>query len=174
MLNVTKKLLDKSPIKYPLVRSARWLDPEQIMSDRASCEAALLTCLQVLVNAGLVNGRNCDKVISEYRKRIVGDEGRMREVNVNARAEGERGAREDGGGEFRELTEETLMVLHTGRGSTKNFAKRIVFHMIDSETMMNSNCHGRTHKTSKRPNVQAIDPRVLSYAIRKTVEEKKN
>ena len=80
MLNVTKKLLDKSPIKYPLVRSARWLDPEQIMSDRASCEAALLTCLQVLVNAGLVNGRNCDKVISEYRKRIVGDEGRMREV----------------------------------------------------------------------------------------------
>ena len=85
------------------------------------------------------------------------------------RAEGERGARE-GGEEFRELSEETIMVLHSGRGSTKNFAKRIVFHMIDPEILMNSNCHGRTNKTSKRPNVQAIDPRVLSYAIRKTVE----
>ena len=75
------------------------------------------------------------------------------------------GAEEEMGGQFRELSEETIMVLHSGRGSTKNFAKRIVFQMIDPEMLMNSNCHGRTNKTSKRPNVQAIDPRVLSYAF---------
>ena len=41
-------------------------------------------------------------------------------------------------------------VLHSGRGSTKNFARRIVFHMINPEILMRSNCHGKTNKTSGR------------------------
>ena len=41
-------------------------------------------------------------------------------------------------------------VLHSRRGSTKNFARWIVFYMINLEILMRSNCQGKTNKTSGR------------------------
>lgn len=70
LLNTTKKLLEKSPMKYSLVRSAVWLDPQQISKYPTPCKTALSTCLQVLVNAGQANMRECDRITKEYEELI--------------------------------------------------------------------------------------------------------
>ena len=70
-----------------------------------------------------------------------------------------------------ELSEETLMVLHNGCGSNRNFCKKDPFGMIDdNEILMNSNYHGKTTKFSKHKIVWALGPFILLYAMRKTVE----
>ena len=49
------------------------MDPEEILKDGASCETALTATLQVLVNSQYVNGRDCDRILSEYREMMAGE-----------------------------------------------------------------------------------------------------
>ena len=65
---MTKKLLEKSPINYPLVRCLGWLVPRRICSDQGEALVSKLgRCLNILVDCGFVLPRECDDIISQYR-----------------------------------------------------------------------------------------------------------
>ena len=82
------------------------------------------------------------------------------------------GTESERGGETEmvESSEETLMVLHNRCGSNRNLVKRIIFSMVDDDILSLMNCYGKTNTYSKRKNVRAIDPLILAYALRRTVE----
>ncbi|KAJ8031243.1 hypothetical protein HOLleu_27914 [Holothuria leucospilota] len=65
--SVCKKLLEKSPIKYPIVRTSSWLNPECVASQPVNSKSTLTTCLQLLVDAGYVHARDCDRVLREFQ-----------------------------------------------------------------------------------------------------------
>ena len=68
LLAIVTKLLDKSLLRYSLVRNASWLDPNKILTaDLAPKEKCLSSCLQVLVSAGKIKEGDVDAIIREYR-----------------------------------------------------------------------------------------------------------
>ncbi|KAJ8017605.1 hypothetical protein HOLleu_44872 [Holothuria leucospilota] len=67
LFSVCKKLLEKSPIKYPIVRTSSWLNPECVASQPVNSKSTLTTCLQLLVDAGYVHARDCDRVLREFQ-----------------------------------------------------------------------------------------------------------
>ena len=70
LINVCKKVLEKSPIKYPLVRTAIWLDPTLVASQPTKCKTTLSMCLQLLADAGHVIPNQCDTILREFQQLV--------------------------------------------------------------------------------------------------------
>ena len=64
---IVKKLLEKSPLNYKLVRSTEWLNPLKIKEDRNVPVDQLTKCLEVLCNTRRIKADKCDEVISEFK-----------------------------------------------------------------------------------------------------------
>ena len=64
---IVKKLLEKSPLNYKLVRNAEWLNPLKIKGRNVSVDQ-LTKCLEVLCNTGRIKADKCDEVISEFKR----------------------------------------------------------------------------------------------------------
>lgn len=63
-----KKILEKAPIKYPLVRSLTWLDPRQIVrpQDASTRGKQLEHTLRILCDAGRIKEGDCDAIKRQY------------------------------------------------------------------------------------------------------------
>ena len=61
-----KKLLEKSPITYSLVRCMSMLDPRQMVSNSEACKLKLKRVLTHLVSCNRVEERECDDIIRQY------------------------------------------------------------------------------------------------------------
>mgnify|MGYP003471112127 FL=1 len=70
LIAVLKKLLDKSPLKYPLVKNMSWLDPRLMLSqkDKTNGVTKLTRVLRILCETGRIHESKCDTIISEYGK----------------------------------------------------------------------------------------------------------
>ena len=66
LIAMTKKLLHKCPVNYPLVRNLNWLVPDSICHKPNECVAHLKRCLCLLSESGHVEVRNCDDIIKQY------------------------------------------------------------------------------------------------------------
>ena len=64
---IVKKLLEKSPLNYKLVRNAEWLNSLKMKEDRNVSVDQLTKCLEVLCNTGRIKADKCDEVISEFK-----------------------------------------------------------------------------------------------------------
>ena len=64
---IVKKLLEKSPLNYKLVRNAEWLNSLKLKEDRNVSVDQLTKCLEVLCNTGRIKADKCDEVISEFK-----------------------------------------------------------------------------------------------------------
>lgn len=62
----TKKILNKSPIKYPLARYVSCIDPRLMASSREECENAMKKLLVVLTEAGWVASSSCDDILNQF------------------------------------------------------------------------------------------------------------
>ncbi|KAK0046012.1 NEDD4 family-interacting protein 1, partial [Biomphalaria pfeifferi] len=62
------KVLEKSPIKYKLVRSMKWLQPKAIVIDHVSCLKQLENTLNCLSTLGRIDENKCDIIKAQYRQ----------------------------------------------------------------------------------------------------------
>ncbi|XP_055899623.1 uncharacterized protein LOC129928640 [Biomphalaria glabrata] len=62
------KVLEKSLIKYKLVRSMKWLQPKAIVTDHVSCLKQLEITLNCLSTLGRVDENKCDTIKAQYRQ----------------------------------------------------------------------------------------------------------
>lgn len=61
-----KKLLDKCPVTYSLVRNLSMLNPKEMLSNGDLCKVKLKRTLTYLVNCNRLPERDCDEIISQY------------------------------------------------------------------------------------------------------------
>ena len=64
---MVKKLIEKSPLGYPLVRSLSWMIPDQICQKPEVCTTHLKRCLGVLTDTGHIQVDKCDDVLKQFR-----------------------------------------------------------------------------------------------------------
>lgn len=70
LLLLVKKMLEKSPVTYPLVRLLGWLDPRH-MADAEEREQninKLKKCLNIMHDASRIDESSCDAVISQFSR----------------------------------------------------------------------------------------------------------
>eukprot|EP00117_Sycon_ciliatum_P028802 scpid49770/ scgid23067/ len=68
LLHIIQKVLEKSPLRYQLVRTLQWLAPAMICGDdTASACARLNIALKLLVDAHVVAVNRCDDVLRQYK-----------------------------------------------------------------------------------------------------------
>ena len=70
LVAVIKKIMEKAPIKYQLIRSLTWMDPRGLLTEEGSlgCLKQLELSLRILCDAGRVKESNCDLIKSQLRK----------------------------------------------------------------------------------------------------------
>ena len=68
LIAIVKKLLEKCPLNYKVVRNMEWLSPLQMVDNSRVCIDQLTRCLQVMYNAGRMRADKCDKAIAECQK----------------------------------------------------------------------------------------------------------
>ena len=66
VVKVLKKLLEKCPVTYALVRNLSVLDPREMASKGNACKSKLKKVLSHLVSCDKVQKRDCDEVIRQY------------------------------------------------------------------------------------------------------------
>ena len=60
---LVNKLLEKSPIRYGLVRNLEWLNPRALCTNQRKCVQQLTRALQILVDMHHVAAGQCDLII---------------------------------------------------------------------------------------------------------------
>lgn len=66
LVSVTKKALEKSPLKFPLVRGPSSQDPWQMCTKPDQCLEGLKNVLNALIAAKSLSGYRLDMVLAEY------------------------------------------------------------------------------------------------------------
>lgn len=66
LLSVTKKILEKSPLRYTLVRGLSSLDPRQMLSKPDECIEGLKKVLDALIVAERMNEHSKDTVLAQF------------------------------------------------------------------------------------------------------------
>ncbi|KAH9371658.1 hypothetical protein HPB48_019403 [Haemaphysalis longicornis] len=66
LLSVTKKILEKSPLRYTLVRGLSSLDPRQMLSKPDECIESLKKVLDALTVAERMNEHSKDTVLAQF------------------------------------------------------------------------------------------------------------
>lgn len=64
----TQKIMEKSPLKYPLVRAISCLNPSLILIDPALCEVRMKRALQLLYENNRVSAKTAEKADEEFVK----------------------------------------------------------------------------------------------------------
>ncbi|CAN7986698.1 unnamed protein product, partial [Ixodes hexagonus] len=66
LINVAKKVLERSPLRFPVVRGLSSLDPRQMCSRPDECLAGFRKVLEVLITAGRMTDHQRDTVLAQY------------------------------------------------------------------------------------------------------------
>ena len=66
LVTIVEKLLQKSPLKYSIVSTIRFLDPRKMASSREQCTKWLKKTLSYLEEKKRVREQDCDDIIREY------------------------------------------------------------------------------------------------------------
>lgn len=66
LISATNKILDKSPLRYPLVGAVSSLDPRQMCSKPDECLTGFRKVLDALIGANRLNEQQRDSVLAEY------------------------------------------------------------------------------------------------------------
>lgn len=66
-----KKLLERSPLKYPIVRNLVCLNPSFMVKNRTSSQEKLSQILLRLIECGWLSAEECDKVKTQYQQLIA-------------------------------------------------------------------------------------------------------
>ncbi|XP_013856113.1 uncharacterized protein LOC106511946 [Austrofundulus limnaeus] len=66
LLKMVAKLLEKSHLKYPLLRSMSFLDPRVLLESKEMSTRKLITVLRLLVEAGRIQEKCCDETLREF------------------------------------------------------------------------------------------------------------
>ena len=66
LIGILQNLLEKSPLKYSLVRNMGCLDPRQ-MKDKAACEREMKAVLQCMIDAHRLTADEGDTVLQQYK-----------------------------------------------------------------------------------------------------------
>ncbi|CAN7985972.1 unnamed protein product [Ixodes hexagonus] len=66
LINATKKVLERSPLRFPVVRGLSSLDPRQMCSRPDECLAGFRKVLDVLITAGRMTDHQRDTVLAQY------------------------------------------------------------------------------------------------------------
>jgi hypothetical protein len=66
LIAFTEKVLEKSPMRYPLARSVSCLDPHFIAESPDACKTLLTRMLKSLVNAKRLQASVCDDILQEF------------------------------------------------------------------------------------------------------------
>lgn len=66
LIAVTKKILEKSPLNYPLARNLNWLAPDLICRSPDACVTQLKRCLSLLSESGHVDMAKCDDIVKQF------------------------------------------------------------------------------------------------------------
>ncbi|CAN7948428.1 unnamed protein product [Ixodes hexagonus] len=66
LINVAKKVLGRSPLRFPVVRGLSSFDPRQMCSRPDECLAGFRKVLDVLITAGRMTDHQRDTVLAQY------------------------------------------------------------------------------------------------------------
>ena len=66
LIAFTEKVLEKSPMRYPLARSVSCLDPRFIAESPDACKTLLTRMLKSLVDAKRLQGSVCDEILQQF------------------------------------------------------------------------------------------------------------
>ncbi|KAL5510112.1 hypothetical protein EMCRGX_G005601 [Ephydatia muelleri] len=66
LITFTEKVLEKSPMRYPLARSISCLDPHFIAQSPDACKTMLTRMLKSLVDAKRLQGSVCDEILQQF------------------------------------------------------------------------------------------------------------
>lgn len=66
LVKMVSKLLEKAPVKYPLVRSLSVLDPRVLLNNKELSSQKLTTVLRLLVETSRLEEKCCDDVLREF------------------------------------------------------------------------------------------------------------
>lgn len=69
--NLTKKLVERSPLKYPLVRNMTCLNPSYMVKNERSSSEKFSGILMVLMDLGWYSAEKCDNAKAEYRQLLT-------------------------------------------------------------------------------------------------------
>lgn len=89
LVSMVKKLVEKAPMKYPLVRHMSCLDPKQMATDKDGSISKLKKALQLLADIHRIKGgpASCDEILRQYREfldtTVVENLGVYENFNVN-------------------------------------------------------------------------------------------
>ena len=65
-IKMVKKLLEKSPLTYPLVRNMNFLDPRIFIARKEVSVEKLTRILRIMSEAGRITDDECDKVMKQF------------------------------------------------------------------------------------------------------------
>ncbi|XP_070378833.1 uncharacterized protein [Dermacentor albipictus] len=84
-ISVTKKVLERSPLRFPIVRNLSSLDPRQMCTKPDECLASFRRVLDALITAGRMSEHQRDTVLGEYTEFLQEEMHNLRmfEKNVN-------------------------------------------------------------------------------------------
>ena len=68
---MTAKLIERCPLKYPLVRYLSSLNPPKMISLTSDVTAKLEKILQILMNGSWRSAEECDELLSQYKAFLV-------------------------------------------------------------------------------------------------------
>ncbi|XP_070386740.1 uncharacterized protein [Dermacentor albipictus] len=85
LVSVTKKVLERSPLRFPIVRSLSSLDPRQMCTKPDECLASFRRVLDALITAGRMSEHQRGTVLGEYTEFLQEEMHNLRmfEKNVN-------------------------------------------------------------------------------------------
>ena len=66
LIKMVKKLVDKSPLTYPLVRYMNFLDPRIFIAKKETSAEKLTCILRIMSEAGRISDNECDKVMLQF------------------------------------------------------------------------------------------------------------
>ncbi|KAG1693155.1 hypothetical protein GQR58_007120 [Nymphon striatum] len=66
LVDLLKKLLEKCPATYSLVRHLSYLNPVNMASDKEVCSAKFKKVLMLLLSSGRISEKDCDPLLQEY------------------------------------------------------------------------------------------------------------
>ena len=70
LITFTEKVLEKSPMRYPLARSISCLDPHFIDQSPDACKTLLTRILKSLVDAKRLQGSVCDEILQHFMRQF--------------------------------------------------------------------------------------------------------
>lgn len=68
MVQTAKKLIERSPIKYKMVKAASCLDPRKLLHKQEECRTSMDTCLQILMSAKHLTALQSDRASVQFTK----------------------------------------------------------------------------------------------------------